>query len=121
MTLGRVPHRPAGRRPCWLSSARRRAHVVLAEVVGSTTTRCSAARPGPAAVRKPTPANVLTQCYGHELGMEATPFVAVLSDAIAQAGRRGGGLRIEQLHDGWETSIAVDRRRIAITRDEYLE
>ena len=53
--------------------------------------------------------------------MEATPFVAVLADAIAQADRRGGGLRIEQLHDGWETSIAVDRRRIAIARDEYLE
>jgi len=53
--------------------------------------------------------------------MDVSPLVTVLSEAIAQARRRGGAIRIEQLDEGWETSIAVDRRRIAITRDEYLE
>jgi hypothetical protein len=45
----------------------------------------------------------------------------LLAEAIAQAKRHGGDVRIEQIEDGWETSIAVDRRRVAIARDKYLE
>ena len=53
--------------------------------------------------------------------MDSSPLIVVLTEAIGQAGRRGGTIRIEQLDEGWETSIAVDRRRVAIVRDEYLE
>jgi hypothetical protein len=53
--------------------------------------------------------------------VEASRFMTLLTEAIARANRRGGSVRIEQLERGWETSIAVDRRRVTIARDEYLE
>jgi hypothetical protein len=53
--------------------------------------------------------------------MEPSRFMTLLTEALARANRRGGAVRIEQLDEGWETSIAVDRRRVSIARDEYLE
>jgi hypothetical protein len=32
-----------------------------------------------------------------------------------------GPVRVEQLDAGWETSITIGARRVAIVRDEYLE
>jgi len=53
--------------------------------------------------------------------MDGAGLTRLLAEAIAQARRHGGGIRIEELEDGWEASIAVGRRRVAIARDKYLE
>ena len=53
--------------------------------------------------------------------METPSFTALIAQAVTEAARRGGGVRIQRLDGGWETSIAVGERRLAIVRDEYLE
>jgi hypothetical protein len=58
---------------------------------------------------------------GNPLRVDGTALTRLLAEAIAQAGRHGGGVRIEELENGWETSIAVGGRRVAIARDKYLE
>jgi hypothetical protein len=47
--------------------------------------------------------------------------MTLLAQALSGAARHGGAVRIAQLDHGWETSIVVGRRRIAIARDAYLE
>ena len=58
---------------------------------------------------------------GNPVRVDGMGFTRLLAEAISQAGRHGGGVRIEELEDGWETSIAVGPRRVAIARDKYLE
>jgi len=47
--------------------------------------------------------------------------MTLLVHALSGAARHGGAVRIAQLDRGWETSIVIGRRRVAIARDEYLE
>jgi len=48
-------------------------------------------------------------------------LTTLLGELLAHATRRGGAVRVQQLDAGWETSITIGARRVAIVRDEYLE
>jgi len=53
--------------------------------------------------------------------VESPGLTTLLAHALAHATRHGGAVRVEQLDEGWETSITIGDRRVAIARDEYLE
>jgi hypothetical protein len=72
-------------------------------------------------VWKRTPDRKLGPTGGQTREVDGPSFTTLLAEALAHAARHGGAVRVEQLDAGWETSIVIGSRRVAIARDEYLE